>query len=76
MLNRLRDKLAKWLSPEPREVAPPVTVTYSRLSRDDVQALRRTLPSSALTNQTTELQAAYQLGIQHTLNVLSEGWEV
>lgn len=47
-----------------------------RLSKDELQALQRKLPRPAVTDQTTDLQAGYLLGIQHVIEVLRDGWVV
>jgi histidinol dehydrogenase len=50
------------------------TNTVTRLDPETFAALVRALPSIAVGGQTTELQAGYQLGIQHVLNLLRDGY--
>lgn len=53
------------------------TRTVVRLDEAILADLRRKAGVTAVvTNQTTEHMAGYQLGVQHVLNVLAEGFTV
>lgn len=49
-------------------------VTTHRLSPDAYKALERQLDDSRVTGTTTEGQAFFKLGIQHTLKLLRDGF--
>jgi hypothetical protein len=45
-----------------------------RLTPDQYEALARKLVPPVVTTQTTALQAGYQLGVQHALAMLRDGY--
>lgn len=46
------------------------TKIKERLSRDAVEALAKRMPEAWVSNETSDLQAGFQLGVQHVLNFL------
>lgn len=65
----------------PATEAPPqtnvVVITLNRLTQAQYAALEKQVHAVTVVNQTTtELQAGYQLGMQHALKALREGWVV
>lgn len=56
---------------------PETMTTLHRLSPDQLDAVRRAVGGAIAINQnTTPLQAGFQLGVQHVLNVLQSGFKV
>jgi len=47
-----------------------------RLTPDQYRVLERSLPPPAVTNNTTDLMAGYQLGVQAVLKSLREGFTI
>ena len=63
--------------PDPAEQVVTIEQVVVRLEHSVMQDLRRKVNASALvTSQTTDLQAGFQLGINHVLNVLQEGYTI
>lgn len=55
----------------------PKEVTIVRLDPAVLLDLKRKVGATCIvTSQTTEHQAGYQLGVQHVLNVLQEGYTI
>lgn len=52
------------------------TVSRVRLDEDELARLRGRLPRPVVTADTTAHQAGYQLGIQHVLELLRDGWTI
>ena len=50
--------------------------TRRRLHEDELARLRERLPRPVVTADTTAHQAGYQLGIQHVLELLRDGWTI
>lgn len=50
------------------------TVEIHLLTTRQFQALRAKLPNTHITDGTSELNAAYKLGIQHALAAIQEGF--
>lgn len=48
--------------------------TVVRLSADQLQALAKQLPNTAVSDSTNVLNAGYKLGVQHVLAKLQEGF--
>lgn len=48
----------------------------TRLDKDVYEALVKRLPGIGVGTDTTELQAGYQLGVQHVLAILREGFVI
>lgn len=49
---------------------------FARMSPEVYAALEAKLPAPVVTQATSDLQAGYQLGIQHVLKLLREGYVV
>lgn len=76
MLKSLLLKIARgfiaWADP-----AADKPVAYlARINEEQFKVLQRSLPNTAVTSNTTETQAAYQLGVAHAVSVLRDGWVV
>lgn len=54
----------------------PKTESRIRLHPDELEALARKLPRPVVTADTTAHQAGYQLGVQHVLELLRNGWTI
>jgi hypothetical protein len=52
------------------------TKTMARLTKEVYEDLEKKLPAPAVQRDTTDLQAGFQLGIQHVLKLLREGYVV
>lgn len=76
MLKSLLLKLARGILAwaEPNDGKPVAYV--ARLTEEQFNVLQRKLPSTAVTSNTTDTQAAYQLGVAHAVAVIREGWVV
>lgn len=61
-----------WAKAPPRPSVPPVTVL--RLQADAYAQLARQCTAIAVNNDTSPLQAGFQLGVQHVLQKLREGF--
>jgi hypothetical protein len=53
-----------------------VAKTYARLTKEVYEDLERKLPAPSVQRDTTDLQAGFQLGIQHVLKMLREGYVI
>lgn len=54
--------------------AKPVPVQMHRLSTESYAKLESMLPRIYIDDKTTGLQTSFQLGVQHVLKLLREGW--
>lgn len=53
-----------------------VSKTFARLTPEVYADLERKLPAPFVARDTTELQAAFNLGVQHVLKLLREGYVI
>jgi hypothetical protein len=53
-----------------------VSKQYARLTKEVYEDLEKKLPAPSVQRDTTDLQAGFQLGIQHVLKLLREGYVV
>lgn len=53
-----------------------VTKQYARLTKEVYEDLERKLPAPTVQRDTTDLQAGFQLGVQHVLKMLREGYVI
>lgn len=61
---------------EDTPATPLPTQTFHRLSQTALGALTASLPPAMPSSNTTDIQAGFMLGIQHTLNLLRNGFVV
>jgi hypothetical protein len=54
----------------------PKPVEMHRLSAESYDKLQKVCPAIAVTNETTERQMGYQLGVQFVLKLLREGYVI
>lgn len=76
MLKSLLLKLARGIIAWADPAADKPVAYLARINEEQFKVLQRNLPNTAVTSNTTETQAAYQLGVAHTVSVLREGWVV
>lgn len=60
----------------PNDTNPAHSVEEHRLSAESYEQLVKQLPGIAVSNETSALQAGYQLGMQLVLKKLREGFVV
>ena len=53
-----------------------VAKQYARLTKEVYEDLEKKLPAPSVQRDTTDLQAGFQLGVQHVLKLLREGYVV
>ncbi len=54
----------------------PTAVRVAVLTQEQLGQLASQLPAPIVTAQTTELQAGFQLGVQHVLSILRKGFTI
>lgn len=73
MLAKYRTRLALWLLGGSK----PQQVYVARLSPDVFAQLKQRVNGSCIvTTTTTDLQAGFQLGVNHAINVVAEGFTI
>lgn len=75
VMNRIFNRISKWLFPEAHVVQPTqAVVERTRLREDQYQSLEKRMVPPMVSTTTTDLQAGYALGVQAVLKELRDGF--